>query len=133
VKTATKIKGKRVIEVEEYGELEIEAAVTRAEDVEVLYAPRTVELQIWVDGVMVKAVPAKLGEATKIRLKVEHSWFLFDKRYVELSAVYPGGDPVVVRRKRWSRLGRLGWLGEYEPREELEKSADSIILIKGEK
>ena len=128
------IKGKHVIEVEEYDELKLEARIDVAEgDVEILYMPKTVELQLWVDGMMVKSIPAKLGEATKLSLKIEHSWFIFGKRYVKLSAVYPGGDPIVVKRKKWKKIGRLGWLSEYESREELSKSADSMILILSEK
>ena len=133
MKTAMTIKGKHVIEVEEYDELELEARVDVAEGgVEILYMPKTVELQLWVGGMMVKSIPAKLGEATKIGLKVEHSWFIFDKRYVELAVVYPGGDPIVVKRKKWKKIGKLGWLSEYVSREELSKSADSIILVLGE-
>ena len=132
MRTATTIKGKRVIEVEEYDELKLEARIDVAEGgVEILYMPKTVELQLWVDGMMVRSIPARLGEATKLSLKIEHSWFIFDKRYVKLSAVYPGGDPIVVKRKKWRRIGRLGWLSEYESREELSKSADSMILILG--
>ena len=130
MKTATTILNKSVEEVEEYGELKLRVRIDAGESgVEILYAPKTVELQVWVGGMMVESVPARLGEITTVSLKVEHSWFVIDKKYVELAAVYPGGDPVVVKRKRWRKLGRLGWLSEYESREELEKSADSMILI----
>ena len=133
MKTATTILNKSVEEVEEYGELKLRVRIDVDEsDAKVLYAPKTVELQVWVDGMMVKSVPAKLGEITAVSLKVEHSGFVIDKKYVELAAVYPGGDPVVVKRRRWRKLGRLGWLSEYESREELEKSADSMILILSE-
>ena len=132
MKTRTTILNKSVEEVEEYDELNLKAKVDISEsDIEILYVPKTIELQLWVDGMMVRSVPAKLGEATTVSLKVEHSWFVM-KRYAVLIAVYPGGDPIVVKRKRWRKLGRLGWLGEYVSEEELEKSADTIILILSE-
>ena len=130
MKTRTIILNESVEEVEEYGELNLKAKVDISENgVKVLYKPKTIELRILVDGIIVASMPAKLGEAIEVNMKVKHEWFVM-KKYATLTAMYPGGDPVIVKRKRWKRLGRLGWLSEYEQKEELEKSADTMILVK---
>ena len=132
MKTKTTILGENIAEVEEYDELKLDVRIDPAEkDVKIVYMPKTVELRIQVDGVEVKKVPAKLGEKTTINMKIEHSWFIF-KRYAVLMTMYAGGDPIIVRRKQWKKLGKLGWLSEQESSENLEPSADTMILILGE-
>lgn len=124
----------RIVEVEKYDVLRFEASVSYwydASEVEVIYEPKTVELQIWVDGMLVKRLPARLGdpeEPAKIELKVEHEWFL-SRKYALVGVVYPGGDEIVIKRRRWRKLGRFGYLASETVREELEPSSAEVILI----
>ena len=124
----------KIVEVEEYDILRFEASVSyryASSEVEVIYEPKTVELQIWVDGMLIKKLPAKLGDPAqpaKIELKVEHEWFL-NKGYALMSVVYPGGDELVVKRRKWRKLGRLGYLGGETVRENLKPSGVEVVLV----
>ena len=109
----------------------------------VIYAPKTLVAGLSVNQYYDKPVVLTRAEddnsileyAGETDLEVRHEWFAVSK-ITPLSFRYPDRDgerdSIVAVREKWRKLGRLGWLSDFEESVDIPKLSACAYLAKRE-
>ena len=115
-------------------ELKLTSGVKR-----IIYAPQTLVAMLSVNWYYEKPLilarlengNALLEYVGETELEARHEWFVISK-IQPLSISYPGKDSIIAIRQRWRKLGRLGWLSDFEETVSIPKLSAYAYLAKRE-